>query len=109
MKKWEIVPCTSGSGASRQRDFPRSLTTPRRSLLSSCTSSLPTWMTFPIIERRFEFDNLDFHFNDYRIDLQFGERCIDVHNLPAYNVVGIATGESTDEGRLWEAAVSFNE
>ena len=63
----------------------------------------------PDYRRRFEFDNLDFHFNDYRIDLQFGERCIAVRNLPAYNIVGIVTGESIDEGRLWEAAVSFNE
>ncbi len=63
----------------------------------------------PDHRKQYEFDNLDFHFNDYRPDVQFGERCFAVRRLPAYNVVGIRTGQSTDGGRLWEAAVSFDE
>ena len=63
----------------------------------------------PDHRKRYEFDNLDFFFNVYRLGIQLGERCIAVRHLPAYAVVGIRTGEYTDEGPLWEAGVSFNE
>ncbi len=46
----------------------------------------------PDHRKRYEFDNLDFYFNDYRIDIQPGEGCISVPNLPAYDGVGIRTG-----------------
>ena len=63
----------------------------------------------PDHRKRYEYDNLDFYFNDYRVDIQPGARCISVPTLPAYDVVGIRTGEFTDEGRLWEVEVSFDE
>lgn len=47
--------------------------------------------------------------NRNRLGIQLGEHCLAVRHLPAYAVVGIRTGEYTDEGRLWEAKVSFNE
>ena len=59
--------------------------------------------------KQYGFDNLDFYFNDYRLGIQLGERCLAVRDLPAYAVVGIRTGEYTDEGRLWEAEVIFDE
>lgn len=63
----------------------------------------------PDHRKRYGFDNLDFHFNDYRIDIPPGKRCISVCHLPAYAVVGIRTGQSTDGRRLWEVEVSFDE
>lgn len=63
----------------------------------------------PDNRKQYGFDNLDFYFNDYRIEIQLGERCLAVRNLPAWNVAGIRTGQSTDGGLLWEATVSFNE
>lgn len=63
----------------------------------------------PDNRKQYGFDNLDFHFNDYRIEIQLGERYLAVRNLPAWNVAGIRTGQSTDGGLLWEATVSFNE
>ena len=52
----------------------------------------------PDYRKQYGFDNWDFHFNDYRIDIQLGERCIAVRNLPAYDVVDIRTGVYTDAG-----------
>lgn len=63
----------------------------------------------PDDRKRYGFEDLDFYFNDHRLDIRLGERCISVRDLPAYAVVGIRTGEYTDEGRLWEAEVSFSE
>ena len=63
----------------------------------------------PNYRKRYEYENLDFFFNDHRLGIQLGERCLAVRHLPAYAVVGIRTGEYTDEGRLWGAEVSFNE
>ena len=63
----------------------------------------------PDERKQYEFDNLDFYFNDYRLGIRPGERCLAVRYLPAYAVVGIRTGENTDEGRLWEVEISFNE
>lgn len=63
----------------------------------------------PDHRKRYQFDNLDFRFDDYRIDIQPGELCISVRKLPAYDIVGIRSGEYTDEGRLWGADVSLNE
>ena len=63
----------------------------------------------PDHRKRYEFENLDFPFNAYRLNIQLGERCIAVRRLPAYAVDLIYTGEHTDEGPLWEARVSFNE
>ena len=50
----------------------------------------------PDERKQYEFDNLDFYFNDYRTDIQLGERCIAVRNLPAYDIASIHTGEYTD-------------
>ena len=63
----------------------------------------------PDHRKRHGSDNWDFHFNDYRIDIPAQLRCIAVRNLPVWDVVGIVTGQYTDEGHLWEAYVSFNE
>ena len=49
----------------------------------------------PNDRKRYEFDNLDFHFN-HRIGLRFGGLCIAVRNLPAYDVASIHTGEYAD-------------
>ena len=43
-------------------------------------------------------------------DVLLDERCMAVRfPLPPFNIARIRTGESTDEGPLWEAEVSFNE
>ena len=61
----------------------------------------------PDHRKQYGFDNLDFHFNDYRIDIQFGERCVAVRQLP-YDIVSILTGEYTDEGGpLWKSYASL--
>jgi len=50
----------------------------------------------PDHRKQYGFDNWDFHFNDYRTDIQLGERCIAVRNLPAYDIASIHTGAYTD-------------
>ena len=56
-----------------------------------------------------QFDNFDFHFHDYRINIRLGERCWAARKLPAYVIAGIRTGQYTDEGYIWESYVRFNE
>ena len=61
----------------------------------------------PDHRKRWNFDNLDFYFDDKRIP--HGTRAVAVRPLPDYDVAAIRTGQSTSEGRLWEAEVSFEE
>ena len=61
----------------------------------------------PDHRKRWNFDNLDFYFDDKRIP--HGTRAVAVRPLPDYNVAAIRTGQYTSEGRLWEAEVSFDQ
>ena len=64
----------------------------------------------PEHRRPYSFDNLDFRFND-RGGRWFRstERCVALRELPDYEITGIRTGQYTDEGRLWESEVRFDE
>ena len=65
----------------------------------------------PSRRKRWNFDNLDFRFPDFRIP--HGTRAIAVRELPPYDVARIRTGQFTKEDsqwkHLWEAEVSFEE
>ncbi len=61
----------------------------------------------PNHRKRWNFDNLDFYFDDNRIP--HGTRDVAVRTLPDYDVARIRTGQFTSKGRLWEAEVSFEE
>ena len=65
----------------------------------------------PHERKQYGFDNFDFNFNDGYSETYLGERCITIwtRTLPAYATAALYTGQYTDEGRLWEAKVSFNE
>ena len=53
------------------------------------------------------FENLDFSFNGSGV--RTSERCVALRDLPDYEITGIRTGQYTDEGRLWESEVRFDE
>ena len=53
------------------------------------------------------FDNLDFRFDDYEIPL--ADRPVAVRTLPDYPIARVRTGQYTDDGRLWEGEIRFNE
>ena len=61
----------------------------------------------PEPRQQYGFDNVDFLFADYA--KRKGQKCVAVRNLPDYDIARISTGQYTDEGRLWEAEVSFDE
>ena len=61
----------------------------------------------PNHHKRWNFDNLDFYFDDKRIP--HGTRDVAVLTLPDYDVARIRTGQFTSKGRLWEAEVSFDQ
>ena len=61
----------------------------------------------PTHHQRHGFDNLDFRFNDF--GFRSAERCVAQHALPDYAITSIRTGQYTDEGRLWEGEVRFDE
>ncbi len=61
----------------------------------------------PEPRQQYGFDNVNFLFADYA--KRKGQKCVAVRNLPDYDIARISTGQYTDEGRLWEAEVSFDE
>ena len=61
----------------------------------------------PDHRKQYNFDNLDFRFNDY--ELLLTERAVAVRELPAYDIAGIRTGQYTDQGRIWEGEVRFDD
>ena len=61
----------------------------------------------PTHHQRHGFDNLDFRFNDF--GFRSAERCVAQHALPDYAITSIRTGQYTDEGRVWEGEVRFDE
>lgn len=60
----------------------------------------------PAHRLRWGFDNLDFRFEDDRI--RHGKRSVVLIQLPDYYFSHIRTGQFTDDGRLWEATISFD-
>lgn len=62
----------------------------------------------PIHRQRWNFDRRDFDFYESS-GVRFDDKCIVTVPLPYYDIRRISTGQSTDEGRLWEADVSFDE
>lgn len=63
----------------------------------------------PADRRRLGFDNLDFRFKGE--GTQHGERLVVLIKLPDYCISHILTGQFTslaDDGRLWEATISFD-
>ena len=66
----------------------------------------------PAERTQYGFDNLDFHFDDYRIP-QRG-RCVAVRELPDYAIACIRTGqllvnEDSSYTHLWEGESRFDE
>ena len=66
----------------------------------------------PDHRKQYGFDNLDFHFDDYKLLLT--ERPVAVRELPAYDIAGIRTGQSlaNEDGSytiLWEGEIRFDE
>ena len=61
----------------------------------------------PDHRKQYGFDNLDFRFGDYALPLT--ERLVAVRELPAYDIAGIRTGQYTDQGRIWEGEVRFDD
>ncbi len=60
----------------------------------------------PDHRKQYGFDHLDFRFDEYRIP--FIDRCVAVRDLPAYDIAGVRTGQSTEEGQqLWKAEFGF--
>ncbi len=60
----------------------------------------------PDHRKQYGFDHLDFRFDKYRIP--FIDRCVAVRDLPAYDIAGVRTGQSTEEGQqLWKAEFGF--
>ena len=60
----------------------------------------------PAHRRRYGFDNLDFHYDDYgSMPLpDFGGRCMAVRRLPDYPIVAVVTGQfAPGEGQIWKA------
>ena len=53
------------------------------------------------------YDNLGFRFGDYELPLT--ERPVAVRELPAYDIARIRTGQYTDQGRIWEGEVRFDD
>ena len=66
--------------------------------------------SFPPFARNGEdFSRFEF-IPDREFEVLLDERCMAVRfPLPPFDIARIRTGESTDEGRLWEAEVSFDE
>ena len=62
----------------------------------------------PADRRRYGFDNLDFHYLDFRYGkstaLAFSGKCIAKRPLPDYPIARIRTGQFTpDDGEIWQA------
>ena len=62
----------------------------------------------PADRRRYGFDNLDFHYLDFRYGksaaLAFSGKCIAKRPLPDYPIARIQTGQFTpDDGEIWRA------
>ena len=62
----------------------------------------------PVQRQRWDFDNRDFDFYESS-GVRFDDKCIVTVPLPYYDIRHISTGQYTDDGRLWEAEVSFDE
>ena len=62
----------------------------------------------PVQRQRWNFDNRDFDFYESS-GVHFDDKCIVTVSLPYSDIRHISTGQYTDEGRLWEAGVSFGE
>lgn len=62
----------------------------------------------PIHRQWWNFDNRDFDFYESS-GVRFDDKCIVTIPLPYYDIRRISTGQYTDEDRLWEADVSFDE
>lgn len=62
----------------------------------------------PIHRQRWNFDNRNFDFYESS-GVRFEEKCLVTVPLPYYDIRRIITGQHTDEGRRWEADVSFDE
>lgn len=62
----------------------------------------------PVQRQRWDFDNRDFDFYESS-GVRFDDKCIVTVPLPYYDIRHIGTGQYTDDGRLWEAEVSFDE
>ena len=62
----------------------------------------------PVQRHRWNFDNRDFDFYESS-GVHFNDKCIVTVPLPYSDIRHISTGQYTDEGRLWEADVSFDE
>ena len=63
----------------------------------------------PAHRRRYGFDNLDFHYDDYGSMLlsDFGGRCMVERRLPDYAIARIRTGQYTPGGgQIWKAEFS---
>ena len=62
----------------------------------------------PIHRQRWDFDNRDFDFYESS-GVRFEGKCLVTVPLPNYDIRRMSTGQYTDEGRRWEADVSFDE
>ena len=62
----------------------------------------------PDLRKKYSFDNLDFHFNNY--GFKKDGRCFAMKPLPDYDIAEIRTGQFIvgQEGALWEEHFTFN-
>ena len=55
--------------------------------------------------KHYRFDHLNFNFADWGV--QRGETCVALRPLPDYPIVIVSTGQSTEQGNVWDGVFRF--